>query len=323
MGGPLNLVFAGDGWVAVANSPLREIWRLGHPLADKYLRGIFTAGAATAGPSPLSAGHALLAGMISGLAQGLPVSAAGQSFAWPFLFGWTGLLPSAGPGAWGITLLAAGIGLAWLLWDRWEAVWRSMRDGAASATESAPGTDWGVLAAAVVPCWLIQWRLTQLGAHLQAAAAVGLLLLGTGSILTAGERWARRSPVATLHLSPWLACGAGIAAGLGALPGLSALAILMAVGLYGRMSAEAAARFALMVLTVVLVLQGLVHLPEVVAAPPAELFLLAVGALVGAPAGGWLLLRCLRLARERTLPTLASYATALGGILMLFGVLAR
>jgi len=322
VGGPLNLMLADGAWVAAAHSSLGEIWRLGHPLADKYLRGIFTTATAS-GPTTPNVGHALLVGVISGLAHGLPVSAAGQSFALPFLFGWTGLLPAAGPGAWSVTLLAAGIGLAWLLKDWWEAVWRSMRTGAAPVTASERDIDWTALAAAVVPCYLIQWRLTQLGAHLQAAAAVGLLLVGTGLILMAGERWAQRSPVASPHLSPWLACGAGIAAGLGALPGLSALAILMAVGLYGRMSAEAAARFGLMVLTVVLVLQGLVHLPEAVAVPPAEVLLLAVGAVVGAPAGGWVLLRLLGQARERALPALASYATAVGGILMLFGVLAR
>ncbi len=320
-------LLAQSGWVAAARSPLREILQLGRPLARSYLQHIFTAGAQQWPVSQgLGVGHALVDGLLFGLGHGLPASATGQSFLWPYLFNASPLLPDVTPAAWTVCLLAAGLGLAVLLRSTWTALWQSLRhpvtDPDALGEPTAP-PDWVALVAAIVPCLLLQWRLGPVGQRYEAAATVGIFLALTGRILLWGESRALRGLGRSPQVPPWLALIAGLLAGFGALPGLSALAILIAAGLYGRVSGEGAARFGLMVITVVLLLQGLVGLPGALGSLPAELLPLVVGALLGAMAGGWLLLASMRLLRRRALPVIASYCTAMAGFLLLFGVFTR
>lgn len=341
----------GGDWVAATHTSLREIYRLGRPLTVHYLQQIFTNQTLHAQVGPqLTAVRAAVEGLVFGLAQGLPASAVGQSFAWPYLLQRTALLPDAAPGAWAICLLAAAAALAVLLRASWVAVWRSLptrRPEAASTPGSAPDRrslptrlpeavpapggvpDRRALLAAVLPCWLLQWRLGPWAFRFEVAAAVGLLLAVTGQSLYLSERWARAgdehpaAPGTPARIPLWLAFLGGLLAGFGALPGISAVAILLAAALYGGARAEGAGRFALMAVTGVLALQGLGGLGAAIAQFQPDFLLLAAGAALGAAAGGWLLLALLRASWRRALPVMASYCTALGGLLLMFGVLQR
>lgn len=314
----------GAQWVAAVHSSLGVIYKLGRPMVVRYLRGVFTPvlpQVATA--QPPGTVRAAVEGVLSGLGQGLPVSAAGQSFAWPYLLGRPAILPAADPAAWAAALLGAAVGLAALLRADWSAAWRGLRH----RRPEAGGPEALALAAAIVPCWLLQLRLGAWAAQFEAAAGVGLLLVVTGQALQVGERWGRlgsRTPgPGGGRMPPWLALLGGLAAGFAALPGLSALAVLLAAALYGRLSAERAGRFALMAATGVIALQALTGLPALAAGFRPSLVVLAAGAAVGAVAGGWLLQSVLRAAAQRALPVVASYCTALGALVLMFGVFQR
>ena len=315
--------FLGADWVAATHSSLGVIYKLGLPMMMHYLRQMFTdATPQLQSGQPLTAARAAVEGLVFGLGQGLPVSAGGQSFAWPYLLQRTAILPGTDPGPWTVCLLAAAVGLAVVLRASWAGTWRSLRTRRAQA-----GAPEGVtLLAAVVACWLIQLRLGPWSLRFEAAAAVGLLLALTGQALNLSDRWGRqRTPSrgGGDRIPLWLALIGGLLAGFAALPGLSALAILLAAGLYGRLSTEGAGRFALMTATGVLALQGLAGLPAAATQFHPAFLVLAAGAAVGAAAGGWLLLALLRAAAQRALPVMASYCTALGGLLRMFGVLQR
>lgn len=298
-------------WVGAVQSSLGVILHSGWPRVIGYLRTMFTATPGAA--APLDVVRALAEGLVAGLAHGLALGAAAQSFAWPFLFGRAAVLPGAAPGAWDAATLGAAAGLAWLLWDSWRAAWMR-RAGAPSV--------W-TLGAAAIPCALLELRLGGWAERLEAGAAVGLLLVVTGRTLRLAERWSADPPSASAALPPWLALCGGLVAGLGALPGLSAVALLLVAGLYGRLSPGGAARFALMAATAVLAVRGLAGVPALVTPMQVSYVPLAIAAAVGAAAGGALLLRLLEAGEVRALPVLSSYCTALGGLLLVFGVLQR
>lgn len=285
-----------------------------------YLKQIFTTPAFTLTlQTGESAAHALRAGVIFGLSQGLALSAQGQSFLWPFFFGTPPLTPVATPSAWYLCLLAAAFGLALLMHRQWSAVWRELRGG----DHQADTAEWPALVFAAVPCLLLQWRWHAWGQHFQAAAAIAVFLLLTAAVLRLAERWGREAVESSAHVPPWLALIGGIVAGFGVLPGISAVAILVATGLYSRASGAGAARFALMAITLVLAVEGLVHLPATIANWPVQFLPLLVGAAAGAAAGGALLLWALARVRQRALPILISYCTATAGLLLFFGVFTK
>lgn len=298
-------------WVGAAHSSLGLILHTGWPRMLGYLRTMFTTTPDAA--APLGLVRALAEGLVAGLAHGLALGAAAQSFAWPFLFGRAAVLPGSAPGAWDAATLGAAAGLFWLLRADWAAAW-GRRARAPSLL---------ALGAAAVPCALLELRLGGWGARLEAAAAVGLLLVVAGRALQLADRWSVDADGAGPGLPPWLALCGGLVAGLGALPGLSAVALLLLAGLYGRLSPGEAARFALMAATGVFALRGLAGVPALGTDLQVSYLALAAASAVGAAAGGALLLRLLRAGDRRALPLLSSYCTALGGLLLVFGVLQR
>lgn len=282
-----------------------------------YLRQIFTTPAFTASiQTTETAAHALRSGLLFGLGQTLALSAKGQSFLWPYLFGGNPIMPGATPPQWCLCLLGVAIGLAILMRRQWTAVWRNLR-GAEHETDTA---EWPTLVLAAVPCLLVQWRLNSWGGHFQAAAAIAVFLLLSAGVLRLADRWGQEAVESSPHVPPWLALLGGVAAGFAVLPGLSAVAILLATGLYSRASGVGAGRFALMTMTIVVAVEGLVRLPAAFASWPPQFLPLLVGAAAGAAAGGALLLWLLGAVRRRALPMLISYCTATAGLLLLFGV---
>ena len=285
-----------------------------------YLKQIFTTPAVSIGLQAAdTAAHALRAGLIFGLGQGLALSAQGQSFLWPYLFGSSPVMPGLDPAEWCLCLLGAAVGLAALMHREWAGVWRELR----SRERRNDTTEWRALLLAAIPCLLLQWRLNAWGQHFQAAGAVAVFLLLTGGVLRLADRWGHNAVESSQHVPPWLALIGGVVAGFAVLPGISAVAILLAIGLYSRASGGGAGRFALMAITIVLAVEGLVRLPATLGNWPTEFLPLLVGAAVGAAAGAALLLWVLRSWRERALPVLISYCTATAGLLLFFGVFAK
>lgn len=316
VGFPVALAAASPMWLAATNNPPAKvvITEASHA-ARGFLSHIFWI-------DPFSAGgfgahdtlRALFAGAVAGLGQGLPASDLGQAFAWPYLLKWpAAALPDIAPALWCACILGAALGLALLLRADWAAVLRGGTDG----------PDTTALICAAVPAFLLRWLLRHLTFQLESAATIGVCLAVTGELVLLANRLADREEGRGTAIPPWLAALAGIAAGLvAALPGVSMLAVLLLGALYGRTSAEAAGRFAIMAATIVAALLGLFALPSAVHALDPSAAFAFIGAALGGFAGGWALLRWILPARARALPVLASYCAAVGGLLLLFGVFA-
>ncbi|HVB09385.1 MAG TPA: undecaprenyl-diphosphate phosphatase [Bacillota bacterium] len=318
------LVGAGGTWLAAVHNPsahtvVSEAMRASRGL----LRVVFWKNPFSTGP--VDALHALIAGCIAGLSQGLPIGDLGQSFAWPYLLQWPGAaLPGTAPALRTACLLGAACGLGVALRTEWAALWARARAGTPPGDPGGapPPPDLGVLLLAAVPSFLLCWLLRHLTTQLLAAATVGVCLLITAQTLGLAQRWARQDTGPHTAVPPWLAAVAGVTAGLAALPGVSGLAVILAVLLYGRILPEASGTFALMAATIVAALLGVVSLPTAAAAASAALLPALVGAAAGAYAGGRLLRRWLGPARARVWPILAGYCAAVGGLMLLFGVFA-
>jgi len=305
---------AAPAWVAATNNPpakviVKEATRAARGLlAQVFWHNPFSSGLSGAHASL----HALVAGALAGLGQGLPASELGQAFAWPFLLGWPGAaLPDSAPALWCAMLLGAAAGLGWLRRADWVA--RLRRTG-------GDGPSLAAVLAAAVPAFVLRWLLRRFTIQLEAAATVGLCLALTGELILLLQRWADRQEDGGGNVSPWLAALVGLAAGASALPGLSMLAVLLAGALLARVRPAAAGRFALMVAAVVALLLGLAALRPALGQLSLGVPFALLGAAAGSWAGGWLLLRWLGPARRRVLPVLASYCAAVGGLLILLGV---
>lgn len=323
---------AGGGWVAAVNNPppravVREVLHAVHGL----FAGLFWT-------NPLPSGavnpvHALIAGCIAGLGQGLPIGTLGQSFAWAYLLRWSGAPLSDQAAALRCAcLLGAALGLGALLRAEWSAVWSTLhgrgaapdRGNATSASAAGPlpAPEADVVLLAAVPAFILRWLLRHLTGQLEAAATVGIFLLLSAQVLRRAQGWVRGATETSAAVPPWIAVLAGVGGGLGALPGVSGLAVFLAIALYGRTAPQAAVRFALMVATVVSALLGLAAIPGAVAALIPGIVPAAAGAAAGAYAGGLLLRRWLGRTEDRAMPALASYCEAVGGLMLLFGVFA-
>lgn len=319
----------GSAWLGAVQNPsprvvLAEVGRgVRGLLGSLFWHNGFTAALAAG-----DAGRAVAAGAIAGLAQGLPASLLGQSFVWPYLLGWpSAALPGVTPVLWCAGLLGAAAGLAFLLRREWRAAFAAVRPPVGAGSGSRPaapcGASLAAVGAAAVPAFLLRWLLRDLTVQLDAAATVGLCLAATGELLATAGRWARRADQVGAAMPPWLAACGGLAAGASALPGLSLPALLLLAGLAGRVSPEAAGRFALMATAAATALLGLASLPGAVsgAGAVAALAPLTAGAAaVGSFAGGSLLLGWLRRPGSDMFGALGSAVAALGGLAILLGV---
>ncbi len=304
---------ASPAWLAATNNPsahaiLKEATRAARGLlAQIFWTNPFSGGAFGSHDTL----RGLLAGAVSGLAQGLPAGDAAQSFAWPYLLHWpAAALPGVAPALWCACLLGAALGLGLLL----RGDWRQVLDGPRG------GADRLALFCAALPAFLLRWLLRDFTMQMTSAATIGACLALTAELIMLAGRWADTDKVQGQHVPPWLAAAAGVCAGLAALPGISLLAVLLLGALYGRTSAEAAGRFALMAATIVAALSGLVALPSALPAFDLTAVSALIGAAAGGFAGGWMLLRLVLRWRARAVPVLASYCAAVGGLLLLFGV---
>ena len=194
-----------------------------------------------------------LAGLVAGMGRGLAAGALPLAFAAAYLaHGLPPILPRGTPALWAGAQLGSALGL----WLALLADWAALRDGAPNATTVA------TLAAAALPAALLRFWLHHLTGQLEAAATVGLLLVGAGALLAATRRATRAAADGEAPaLPPWLAGAGGVAAGLMALPGISVVAVFWATAVVGRLPRSEALRFALMAAAPTAAVGGLLWLP--------------------------------------------------------------
>ena len=297
-------------WLAVYNpSPAVVLREVGHVtrglLAAVFWHDPLRAGGKTAW------GAASLAGLTAGLGRGIGAGALPLVFALAYLVHHLPpILAHGTPALWAGAQLGSAAGL----WLALQPDWTAVRHGDGQTARL------GALAATALPAALLRFWLHNLTGQLEAAATVGLLLVGTGLLLAA----ARQAVPAVSEgeppaLPPWLAGAGGIAAGLVALPGISLVAVFWATAIAGRLPRAEALRFALLAAAPTAALGGLLWLPAAVGHGIAP----ALPAALGACGGAWAGARLLRywVARDDGAGWIG-LCSALGALLLVLGVFA-
>ncbi|RMF82730.1 MAG: undecaprenyl-diphosphate phosphatase [Nitrospirae bacterium] len=183
--------------------------------------------------------HALLLGLLQGVAEFLPISSSGHLVIAQSLMG------LAGPQVAFDVLLHLATLLAVLLYFR--------RDVARLLAALLPGGEAGarrvvaVVLLATLPTGVIGVAIDHYGQGLFASAPfAAAMLLVTGAILVAAER-TRPGAVAMEEVAPGRALLLGVAQGLAVLPGISRSGTTIAAGLAMEMEAVAAARLSFLI----------------------------------------------------------------------------
>lgn len=305
----MGLSMASAEWLATIPSPLRTIVQQGKPLVRAFVESLLHGTPVTTGAG--GALQRLLEGLLFGLGRGLAVSGSGQLFVAADILGWRSAWGAVEAGGLPALWLGSAIGLGILLRHHWVDLGRALQTH----------RDWRSFLPlfAAAPCLALQLSLHPTTDGLLGGVAVGTSLLLTGRAHRSFAPDQKTEPDGTV-VSWTTALVAGLLASLGAFIGLSTVSVLVAVAVSARVDPERAGRFALMTITPVALIEGIAGFGATVSLGALPL---AIGAALGAAAGGWLLLRVLLLRWRSMLPWLGSYVTALGAVLLLFGVFQR
>ncbi len=295
-------------WIGTVPSPLRTIVQQGKPLVRSFVWSLLRGTPVVVGPGGVL--PRLLEGLLFGVGRGLAVSGSGQLFVAADVLGWRAAWGAVEVGGLPALWLGSAIGLGVLLRQHWADLGRELQ----------AHRDWRSLLplVAALPCLVLQ-----LGLHPTTDGLLGGVAVGTSLLLTgrAHRSFApdQKTDQAGKTVSLTTALVAGLLASLGAFMGLSAVSVLIAVAVSARVDPERAGRFALMTITPVALIEGIAGWGATASLGAVPLI---IGAALGAAAGGWLLLRVLLVRWRSMLPWLGSYVTALGAVLLLFGVFA-
>ena len=187
--------------------------------------------------------QAIVLAIVQGITEFLPISSSGHLVLTSWLFGWDDL-------GFGFDIaLHAGTLVAVLVYFRqeWVLMFRGIQSLALSKGKASSNPNHEKLALFVIlgtiPA-VIAGLLTKnaIEEHLRQPLAVGLLLIGTGTLLFVGERFGKRVVALTKMRLPD-ALTIGMAQMLGLLPGISRSGVTITAGLLRGMNREAAARF--------------------------------------------------------------------------------
>jgi undecaprenyl-diphosphatase len=265
--------------------------------------------------------RALVLGIVQGATEFLPVSSSGHLVLVPWLLHWqnTGLAFGA--------LLHLGTLLAVAAFF-WQDLWQLVVAGLLSVKErSLAGDPFRKLAWLIVlgslPAALLGFAFEDFFKSLFGQPVwVGILLVGTGMLLAAGERWSRRR----LEMSElgWMdALVVGLGQAIAIAPGISRSGATISAGLWRGLRREAAARFSFLLSVPVILGAGLFELKDVFEAPLASSSpaTLVVG-FASAAVTGFLSIRfLLKYLQSRSLYPFAIYCWSAGLATVLISIL--
>ena len=261
--------------------------------------------------------QALILGLIQGATEFVPVSSSGHLVLAPWLLGWPA------PGLifdtvvhWGT--LVALLAVFWRdLWHLLKAWLASLRGGVGKSETDARLAWWIIVG--TVPAALIGWLFEDWFEALFATpvAAAAFLLL-TAGILTASERWGRRSKgLERLNLADALLIGLAQAAAIA--PGISRSGATMGMGLARGLQRDVAARYAFLLSAPIIFGAGLFKLADLfgAAGASAQLPTLIIGFLAAALSGYGCIRFLLRYLQRGRLYPFAIYCAAVGASVLL------
>ena len=292
--------------------------------------------------------QALILGVLQGASEVFPVSSLGHTVLLPTLFGWHRLVAvqaqagSAHGSFWLAFLVAlhvgSALGLLAYFWRDWVAIVRAFARSVARrrAQEPLERLAWLIVAASIpagVIALALQKPLTRMTAKPQAAALFlivnGLILLGAESMRrralarerararAAGGRAAGERSLRSLSLREALAIGVAQSSAL--IAGISRDGVTMSAGLSQRLSHEAAARFAFLLATPIILAAGLYKLPSLAGPAGADIRGQALVACLAAAFTAYLVVAFLvRWFRVRTLAPFALYCLLFGAAMSIY-----
>lgn len=278
--------------------------------------------------------RAALLGMLQGATEFLPVSSSGHLVILPELVGW----PPAGLTFDVVVHIATAVAVLIAFRDDWRRMihgaWRGLRSGdpfgdpdarllAMLMLASVPAAVAGLALESYVESWLAE-------SSLAAARLAGSMLLVTGTLLVASERFAARASSSGPGPGPGPEPGArgaadrvgwgtalliGVAQAIAIVPGISRSGATIAAGLALGLPRDEAARFSFLLATPIILGAGALRLMDLAggqgAVGPAPLALVigaAAAFVVGLASIGWLM----RIVRSRSLMGFALYTWAFG-----------
>ncbi|MDI3270173.1 MAG: undecaprenyl-diphosphate phosphatase [Bacillota bacterium] len=213
----------------------------------------------------LSYWNALWFAIVQGITELFPVSSVAHAVLIPAIFpvpiDLDALLPFT-------VMLHLGTAFSLLLfyWKDWLSFLRSLfRQEATVARQVFWRVVLGTIPAAVLGFLLLD----KLRAHFPSGSSAAFFLMVNGLILWIADGRRRRAPSFTpdadeeiARLSPLQSMGVGLAQSLALIPGFSRAGMTMVAGLYSGLSYSAAARFAFLLATPIILGAGLVEAPR-------------------------------------------------------------
>ncbi|HUS69230.1 MAG TPA: undecaprenyl-diphosphatase UppP [Anaerolineae bacterium] len=260
-------------------------------------------------------------GIVQGATEFLPVSSSGHLVLVPWLLHWESMGLAFG------ALLHLGTLVAVVAFF-WRDLWQLVVAGLLSVKERSLAGDpvrktaWLIVLGSL-PAALLGFTLEDFFESLFGRPVwVGILLVVTGTLLAASERWSRRKLEMTeLGWVEALVVGLGQAVAIA--PGISRSGATISAGLWRGLRREAAARFSFLLSVPIILGAGLFELKDVFDAPMVSdsPLTLAVG-FASAAVSGFLSIRfLLRYLQTRSLYPFAIYCWAGGLVSVLFSIL--
>jgi len=266
--------------------------------------------------------HALVLGIIQGLAEFLPISSSGHLLIVPHLLGW-----EEQPLAFDVALHIGTLTtiLVYFRRDWIELVSASLRDLAAHGLRisrwGAGGKLMLLIALGTVPAVLVGLGLSNVEERLRTPGVVAAMLVLVSGVMAAAERWSARHPHdegAYGRLTPRRVLLVGIAQACALVPGVSRSGATISAGMFAGLGRATAARFSFLLATPVTLAAAVKELPELRHASDQGISLLEIGigisaSLVVGVAAITLLLRYLQ---NRTLFPFIWYRVVLAAVIV-------
>jgi undecaprenyl-diphosphatase len=257
---------------------------------------------------------------VQGATEFLPVSSSGHLVLVPWLLGWgdPGLAFDATLHLG--TLVAVVAYFAGELWTLLKALLSSMRERSL-AGDATRKIAWLLLLGSL-PAAVIGFFLEEYFERLFAEPLwVGILLLGTGALLSLSEKWSVRNR--EISAMRWLdALVIGLGQALAIAPGISRSGATISAGLWRGLERSEAARFSFLLSVPVVLGAGLFKLLDLMATPWVlrSPWLVIIGFLAAAVSGFLSIRFLLSYLRSRSLYPFAAYCWAAGMLAIILSV---
>ncbi len=249
-----------------------------HHLAHISLVARASGHAHTTAQSKITFFQAIVLGVLQGVTELFPVSSLGHTVVFPALFNWHNLVASESKpeSFWLAFVVALHVGTALALvaffWREWLAIVTGLFHSVRTRTITTPTERLGwLLVVATIPAGITGLLLEhELRVLFTKPLAASIFLLINGFILFGGEVARRRALVRERqrHLAPRKeldfkeAAVIGTAQVLALLAGISRSGVTMVAGLVRGLDYEDAARFSFLLATPVILLAGVVKIPD-------------------------------------------------------------